>query len=209
MISDKCKEMFTKLLILSIVLSSSMGIGVIRIKTDYKKVKAENKKIEALKAYKNELLKTKSKIGHGKATSFFIKDVDGDKVPELIMYFSSSSQVYLCTYKNNHVQCLVEAKYGLNIYNKNHIVMWSYETGDNPCDYWYKISKGKAKLVAYKSQNIYWNSGVRYTNQYFEVNGKKVKKKEYDKYVKKIKGKKLKYSMIKNTKENLNKYLNG
>jgi len=126
------------------------------------------------------------------------------------MYISNSSQYYLCTYKNNKVKCLVQAKYGLDIYPKKHTVTWTYATGSMPCDYWYKISKGKAKQVAYRSRAIDWSNsqnGIKYTDEHYEVNGKEVTKKKYNNYVKKIKGKKLKYTMIENTEANRNKYL--
>ena len=145
-----------------------------------------------MNAYKNELSKSISTIsGYDQADSFYITDVNGDKVPELIMYFSDDSQIYLCTYKNNEIKILVEAKYGLDIYPKKHIVTWIYETGSNPCDYWYKISGTKSKLVAYRSRTIDWSNSeykVKDKDAHYKVNGKETTKKKYDKYIKRIKG---------------------
>jgi len=168
-------------------------------------VQAASKKSAALKAYRKELSKKKSRIGYGQAAYFYVQDVDGDKIPELIMFFSASSHVSLCTYKNGKVKSLVEAKYGLDIYPKKHVVMWTYATGNNPCDYWYKISNGKAKLVAYKSKHLVDWSSQRYSEKY-KINRKKVSKKKYNRYIKKI-GKKSNYTVIENTKVNRDQYL--
>lgn len=174
-------------------------------------VQAASKESKALKAYKKELSKSTSTIsGNEQADSFCIADTNGDKVPELILYFSGGSQIYLCTYKNNELKCLVEAKYGVDIYPKQHIVYWTYDTGSTPCDYWYKISGGKAKLVAYRCRTIDWSNSdnkLKYTSEFYKVNGKETTKKKYDKYINKIKGKKLKYTLVENTDSNRNKYL--
>lgn len=169
---------------------------------------AADEKAAALKAYKEELSKTESSIGFGQAQSFFIKDVDGDKIPEMIMYFSASSQICLCKYQYNKVKCLVEGKYGMDIYPSKHVVKWTYETGSFPCDHWYKISNGKAREVAYRRWERDWENGTD-KNQFYKVNGKETTKKKYDRYLKKIRVKKRKYKMVENTEKNRSKYLDN
>lgn len=174
---------------------------------------AASKKSKALKAYKEYLAKDKILWGNTKVDSeeisFFIKDMDGDKVPELILscVAGSASDGYerILSYNKKKVkEVLVATRGSFTYYPSKHVVKERI-TGWNGIDEtrWYKITKGKAKFVAEKTIN----SNTSKPETYYTVNSKSVTKAQYNKQIKKLQGKKLKESWKKNTSVNRKKYI--
>lgn len=172
------------------------------------------KRAKAIEAYGNALAGKKSvkpysgsntSIYLGKNTKFMITDIDGNKIPELILEDFKWDGRKIFTYKNGKIKYVTETDYAaLNIYLKKHVIMLS-QTDFGFKDYvWYKYTKGKLKKVAEQDFTGYKNG--KNTYKYY-VTGKKTTKAKYKKYVKKLKGKKLKLNLVENTETNRNLYL--
>ncbi len=212
------RSIINKVLIACMVLVLATGINVVVTGQD-DQVQAAGKKKDALKAYKKMLSKSqiewdkKSEMHLSSAYKFIIKDIDGNKVPELILNCDAATATEgyerIYTYSNGAVKELLVASYGyFRIYPKKHVVTIGMARSGTYFDGWYKISKGKVKLVAYREgKDSFTNGNYKIFYYEYEVNGKKATKKKYTKTIKKLKTKEMKKNYIDNTKANRNKYL--
>jgi len=135
--------------------------------------------------------------------TFMILDVDGNGIPELIERrdeYDSNGNLWTYDYSKKKMKFMKGLECGVVFYPKKHAIYLMYDVGYN---YWYKVTNGKMKAVAYCYTDFVSEDDYEY-----EVNGKKTTKAKYNKYVKKLKkGKAVKLKLVKNTQANRNKYL--
>lgn len=175
---------------------------------------AASKAGKAKKAYKSYLSSIMNrsdfkeyaglKIGN---ISFAIMDISGDKVPELIVKesYTAPENYWVYTYRNGTVKKLKSMCYYSGgeidaVYPKKHIIK-AYEGDDWFCDnIYYRVTGSKMKVAA------------RTKNGKYYVNGRKVTKSSYQRYVSKIERTKRysvnngKLKFRKNTAKNRKKY---
>ena len=175
---------------------------------------AASKAGKAKKAYKSYLSSIMNrsdfkefagmKIGN---ISFAIMDISGDKVPELIVKesYTAPENYWVYTYRNGKVKKLKSMCYYSGgeidaVYPKKHIIK-AYEGDDWFCDnIYYRVTGSKMKVAA------------RTKNGKYYVNGRKVTKSSYQRYVSKIERTKCysvnngKLKFRKNTSKNRKKY---
>lgn len=139
---------------------------------------------------------------------FVVKDLSGDKVPELLIKhtYCSPCQYYLYTYRNGQVKKLKSLSYFVNgepwkFYSKKHVIMATEGDSWDADTIYYKITNKKAKIVAREKNGNYY------------INGELVSYSEYTSYVESVtKGKvysfdKGMYKLRKNTAKNRKKYI--
>lgn len=180
-------------------------------------VEAASKGSQAKKAYRNLLSSYKTNPEYSDYAkneyaqdnfTFALCDLTGDGIPELILRESSvDPYVYwIYTYRNGKVKKLKKMDYyngGMlyGIYPKTHIVCASEGNSYDNDFIYYKLGKGKIKTIARTKDKKYY------------IQGKKVSKSKYKKYVTRLKkGKKVsedngKLKFWANTVKNRNKYL--
>lgn len=177
--------------------------------------KQKQKKKKVLKAYKKFLSTDSFMWGSTKVSgsdvSFALKDLDGDKIPELIAScFTCAADGYerVYTYKNGKVKELLVADHGdFNYYPKQHIIKFEFAQSGLFGTIYYKISRGATKEVA-RRDGVYETEQNSIVYKYFFINGKDTTKAKYNKKIKKLKLKgKYKPKERKATKKNLKKYL--
>lgn len=155
---------------------------------------------KALQAYNEYLSADTQQWGdYGKTSmsecQFAIKDFNNDNIPELILYRPNASiadcfeRVY--TYKNGKVKELFSVYSGQidKIYpSKGICVVSGIHTGG--CWEYYRISYGKCKCILTRSgsDSVKGHEGDFYYNKYY-INKKLVSKSKYQKYKKKLIGK--------------------
>lgn len=111
-------------------------------------------------------------------------------------------QVY--TYRNGRVHEMLCASHGyFGLDPASHVICFAGAQSGDYWTMWYKIADGKAKLVA-AEKGMDSMDGPSFE---YKLNGKKVSKSKYQRYVKKITGKKVQIEYRKNTKVNRSKYL--
>lgn len=218
------KKFTRKLLALCLLFVLAAGISNVSLEAPGKQVTAATKKKSALKAYQKFLSQSKIQWGNNKykkgSFGFKIKDLDGDKIPELLLTcnegVAADGYERIYTYKKGVVNEVLEANHSrFCFYPGKHIVC---ETGAQSGDYftrWYKMSNGKIKYVAGEEgrekvieADTESDAGFQIEIHYkYYINKKKVSKASYNKYIKKLKGKEFKFDYIKNTKQNRKKYL--
>lgn len=171
---------------------------------------AASNKVKAKKAYSKFLANYKRnpefrEIAKNEFTkkdfSFALCDVSGDGIPELFLreICVEPYEYWIYTYHNGKVKKLKRMDYFMNgvpyiIYPKTHIVCASEGDSYSADNIFYKISKGKIKVIARTKTNYEEVPGempiVRGKTYY--IKGKKVSKSRYKKYVAKLKkGKKI------------------
>lgn len=169
-------------------------------------VKTRNKK--ALAAYGKILQKNKFSgiYGTGLADVFYLLDINGDGVKELIT--RKDKVIYIYTYDGNKaVQILTRGGWGgnsLTYYKKSKVLLF-YQSGSGILENTYYVMKnGKMTAAA--------RIGINYTAEKaeYELNGKKASKASVDKYRQKLSKEsavKLEYNVFKkNTSANRKKY---
>lgn len=168
---------------------------------------AASKKTKALRAYADYIVENDYK-------QFALADINGDGVKELFLKFGYEDELYV--YKSGKVVRIDDFNYawGVTYYpNKNYIFTQRVGIFDDTTVYYRLTKKGKIKALAGKYGSVSIEDGdivngrkVKYT---YRVNGKKVTKKKYNAYVKKLKknSKKLKLKYRENTYKNRKKYL--
>lgn len=160
---------------------------------------ASSKNRKAHKAYKRQLKKDKKKYRSGKEKiKYAYKDLNGDGIDELITepeYGYCSQIIY--TYKGGKVKKLVEVGQGefMKYWRKNKVLYYYGGHGDSEYDEYYKLQNNKYRRIAYKAVVFDYNMETDeeiYTTSYY-VKGKKVDKRTYTSYIKKLtKGEKAK-----------------
>lgn len=153
---------------------------------------ASSKNKKAHKAYLKQIKKDKKKYRSGKEKlKYAYKDLNGDGIDELITepeYGYCSQIIY--TYKGGKVKKLVEVGQGefMKYYKKNKVLYYYGGHGGSEYDEYYKLQNNKYKCVAHKDVEFDWNMETEeeiYTTSYY-VKGKKVDKKVYTSYIKKL-----------------------
>ena len=152
---------------------------------------------------------------------FGLIDVNKDNIPELVYALYDSEHIHVCTYKNGNVIEVTSTGLGttLKIYpNRKLIRMKGVHCGQF-YDYYYKFDGREAVLLTEKvgdecinvitgeqKKNIKANT---YSPYLYKINGNKVSKSKYQKYIKKItKGaKQEKIKLYDCNAENIEKYL--
>lgn len=163
---------------------------------------AASKNKKALKAYA-DYVKSQN------VSKFAVADVNGDGVKELL------SQDSLYIYKSGKV---VEAAYGIgfrySLYPNKNYIFYNQQYDTSGAEGYYRLTKkGKLKELAYNERtgnDFLAEYGVCEKEKHiYRVNGKKVSKKKYNAYVKKLtkNAKQLKPKYRKNTAKNRKKYL--
>lgn len=153
---------------------------------------ASSKNKKAHKAYQKQLKKDKKKYRSGKEKlKYAYKDLNGDGIDELITEpdFGYCSQI-IYTYKGGKVKKLIEVGQGefTQYYKKNRVLHYYGSHMSNSHDEYYKFQNNKYKCVAHKDVEFDWNMETEeeiYTTSYY-VKGKKVDKKVYTSYIKKL-----------------------
>ena len=157
---------------------------------------AKNKK--AHKAYVNQLKKDKKNYCSGpfavnKKLPYVYRDLDGDKIDELITcpgYGYCTQIIY--GYQNGKVKELARVGQGyFTSYYPKTKVLYVAESGNqgNYYETYYKMIDGKYQTVAEREAAYFdkkgnWRKKPVYT---YYVNGKKVSKAKYERYVKTLK----------------------
>lgn len=215
------KKFSRKWLVLCMLCVLAAGICNASIEVPGKQAIAASRKKSALKAYSKFLSQGKIEWGSNKykrsSFGFKTRDLDGDKIPELLLTCSEAcsgdgyEKIY--TYKNGAVREILGAGHGVfKFYPVKHIVCFSGAQSGDYWTRWYKMSNGKMKRVAAeegRDKLVDPDSDdlqVEIHYKYY-INEKKVSKANYNKYIKKLKGKEFKVAYIKNTKQNRKKYL--
>lgn len=150
---------------------------------------AKNRK--AHKAYLKQIKKDKKKYRNGGKIKYAYKDLNGDGIDELITEpdFGACMQI-IYTYRRGKVRKLVEVGQGefTKYYKKNKVLFYYGGHGDWEWDEYYKFQNNKYKRVAYKEVAFDYNMETEeeiYTTSYY-VKGKKVDKRVYTSYIKKL-----------------------
>ena len=155
--------------------------------------------VEAMKEEKNDMNYVQ-KDGRF-AYKYCFYDIDQNGIDELIVH-GSYYNYSIYTLKGNKVEGMAWNKYGggLKIYPKEGIVSWSGGHKDNYYIEFFQMKGNEVKETASKSwRNRLTEEDVYPYHYVYKVNGKKVTKKRYKKYVaalekkKVIKGKDLKW----------------
>lgn len=160
---------------------------------------ATNRNQKAHRAFKKELQSLKVEYGglSGKL-KYAYKDVDGDKIDELIIepgygyYFQG-----IYKYKNGRVKRVCAIGQGpFKKYYTGKKVIFSKKTGHMGVlvDNYFKWSKGEYKVVAFAVRTYSGDYNVAPDKVEYYINNRKTSKKRYQSYTKKlIKGDKGKY----------------
>lgn len=189
---------------------------------------ASSKKEKAVKAYNKMLsessfkVKTDAMSGNKKITvkyktincSFAVAYIDKDSIPELIV--KNHNDTYhlighgaIFTYKNGKVKQVapLQLDSSLKYYKKKGVIIDNYTGMGYSCNYYKKISNGKAKQFAQTEKNV-GNPGSRKT-RYFDANREKISKSTFDKMLKEYvkSSKPVKANFLENTAANREKHL--
>ena len=152
-------------------------------------IQAASKKTKAMNAYKEflaaETIEWDGSEYDASELEFLTADIDGDKVPELVISYYATEKIY--TYKNNKVKHVLQGD--IVIYPKEHIVTNSKLDDDGVKLDFYKITKGKAKKFA--TFAMYYEKGKKKFS--YKINGKKVSGNKFDKKIKTTKALKMKF----------------
>lgn len=123
---------------------------------------------------------------------FEIKDLNADGIPELVFdtssYYGDSCSALLYIYQNGKVKYVGEAGHAGSFYcfKKSKIFkVEAYKWGTVYYDYhyYYKLSKGKMKLIA--SRTVDLGTDGTQNKSYYEINGKKCTKTKFNAFLKK------------------------
>ncbi|MDE6625256.1 MAG: hypothetical protein K2K56_02665 [Lachnospiraceae bacterium] len=184
---------------------------------------AASKKTKALNAYNKLLSKNSFTVNkYGKMTfytshcSFGIAYIDKDSVPELIIYnpwdsYHAAGYGTIFTYKGGKVRKAADLSMNgesLGYYKKKGVIVDNYASTGTYVVTVKRLSSGKLKIVASYSQRMKEN-GKFTAKEYWNADGKKIKKATYKKAVKKY-AKKTKQAAVKfyeNTYANRQSYL--
>ena len=155
--------------------------------------------VEAMKEQKNDMNYVQEDGRFAYKYCFY--DIDQNGIDELIVH-GSYYNYSIYTLKGNKVEGMAWNKYGggLKIYPSEGIVSWSGGHKDNYYIEFFQMKGNEVKETASKSwQNKLTEDDVYPYHYVYKVNGKKVTKKRYKKYVaalqkkKVVKGKNLKW----------------
>lgn len=191
-----------------------VGVLFVFSETNYCEVQAATKATKAKKAYRSFLTNIHKQsdfkelnIPEGNIY-FVVKDLSGDKVPELLIKqaYTYPQEYFLYTYRNGKVKKLKYFNYYVNgeltaVYPKKHVIEAMEGDSWDAYHIYYKVTSKKVKIVAREKNGKYY------------VNGKKVSYSKYVNYVNSIKKNeaysfdKGTYKFRKNTAKNRNKYI--
>lgn len=174
------------------------SIKPVLAQTNNKAIKtvSSSKNKKAHKAYSKQIKKDKNEYCPSRNLLYVYKDFDGDGIDELVTYpgFGYCMEI-LYTYKSGKVVELlaIGQKEFHKYYEKQKIL---YVIGGHMDQYYqeyYKFKGNKLIKKAYREEIVTWKN-EKFVSQFnYYTNGKKVKKSEYQAYVKKlIKGEKAK-----------------
>ena len=179
---------FIKMISLALV-----AITLISVFPTYK-VNAGSNEIDAFKKYLPKVyaqVKKDSYLPFSKVKYAFF-DINNDGKNEMIAYDSSNpySKGYIYQYKNkkvSRIKCISNFQPSRNIdtldiyiYKKKKVIKTGALSAQTNNNYYYKYKRGKYVLVAESGENSESETA------YYKVNGKKVNKSKYKKYVKKL-----------------------
>ena len=158
------------------------------------KVNAASNEINAFKNYLPKVyaqVKSDSYLPTSKVKYAFY-DINNDGKKEMIAYDSTNpySKGYIYQYKNkkvSRIKCISNFQPSRNIdtldiyiYKKKKVIKTGALSAQTNNNYYYKYKRGKYVLVAESGENYENNTS------YYKVNGKKVSKEKFKKYVKKL-----------------------
>lgn len=170
-------------------------------------VKAASKNDKALKAYADFLEDSEYE-------KFALADINRDGVKELFVEDSWKGGDCLYIYKSGKVDLVDDFNWSWDVAyypNKNYIVAERVGVYDDYTAHYRLSKKGKITMLAEKSGVVNFENGNRKVKYTYKLKGKKVTKKKYNSYVKKLKknAKRLKLKYHENTYENRSKYLHN
>jgi hypothetical protein len=147
-----------------------------------------NKK--AHKAFQKNLKESYQEYCNGSGKLDYIyKDVDGDKVDELIIYpgWGYCQQVIFDYYKGKTVESMSVAQgYFRKYYKKSKVLYAEYGNMGVYFQYYYKMKNGVYKEMAYRMETVP-DVDVDKSEYTYYVKGKKVSKSKYNSYIKTLK----------------------
>lgn len=190
-------------------------------------VQAASKRTAAKRAYAKILSSEKdaggiisTSWGLGAATKFALLDINQDKVPELIFTPDDGYHVDIVAYIKGKAKSVGSGFSGEQKYYPKKHIYFSHTTHTGADSYtYYKFTGNKMKAVAEKYGDCEYNavtgkkkkigSVITFAPYLYKVRGKKVSKKKYQAYVKKLLSgaKDVKPKWHKNTAKNRKKYL--
>ncbi len=178
---------------------------------------------EAYRDYLDELTEDAEERGYTlDYNKFALIDINNDKIPEFVYALYDSEHIKICTYSNGSVNEIISTGLGttMKIYpNKKLIRMKGVHCGQF-YDYYYKFNGKESILLTEKEGdeciNVITGKTKKtikpnvYSPYLYKINGKKVSKNKYEKYLKKkTKGaKKKNLKMLDINDYNLERYLN-
>ena len=186
-----------------VAISTVLGSGVTE-------VQAASKAKKAMDAYAKYLQDGSHWNMDGKMTSFGLIDVNRDGIKELVVYDESTYSTSLIGYVSGKTKQLGWCMRGeIKIYPKKKIfALYDSAGGGIYATLYYKYDGKKAQRLAL--YNVEYD-GDKLIDETYNVHGKNVSKKKYNKYIKSLHlGKGISSSdlkMYKNTAANRNKYL--
>ena len=186
-----------------VAISTVLGSGVTE-------VQAASKAKKAMAAYAKYLQDGSHWNMDGKMTSFGLIDVNRDGIKELVVYDESTYSTSLIGYVSGKTKQLGWCMRGeIKIYPKKKIFALYDSAGGGMYDRgYYKYDGKKAQRLAL--YNVEYD-GDKLIDETYNVHGKNVSKKKYNKYIKSLQlGKGISSSDLKmhqNTKENRKSYL--
>ena len=185
-----------------VAISTVLGSGVTE-------VQAASKAKKAMAAYEKLLRDSDNWVGY---TTFGLIDVNRDGIKELVVYDESTYSTILIGYVSGKTKQLGWCMRGeIKIYPKKKIFALydSPEAGMYDRGYYKYDGKKAQSLAGYYVE--YDGGGGKLINETYNVHGKNVSKKKYNKYIKSLHlGKGISSSDLKmhqNTKENRKSYL--